>query len=67
MHRVDITADLNDEDQTGYLWTFLSNSGAPSSASSSLMRRPVAGRDRCRAADPRAKPPLRAIARNAST
>ena len=23
MYRVDITADLNDEDQTGYLWTFL--------------------------------------------
>jgi hypothetical protein len=23
MYRVDITADLNDEDQTGYVWTFL--------------------------------------------
>lgn len=23
MYRVDITADLNDEDDTGYLWTFL--------------------------------------------
>lgn len=23
MHRVDITADLNDEDDTGYVWTFL--------------------------------------------
>ena len=23
MYRVDITADLNDEDHTGYLWTFL--------------------------------------------
>jgi hypothetical protein len=23
MHRVHITADLNDEDDTGYLWTFL--------------------------------------------
>lgn len=22
MYRVDITADLNDEDDTGYLWTF---------------------------------------------
>ena len=44
-----------------------SNSGAPSSASSSLMRRLVAGWDRCKVADPRAKPPLRAIARNAST
>jgi hypothetical protein len=28
MYRVDIAADLNDADQTGYLWTFLSNSGA---------------------------------------
>ena len=23
MYRVDINADLNDEDETGYLWTFL--------------------------------------------
>ena len=23
MYRVDITADLNDEDETGYVWTFL--------------------------------------------
>jgi hypothetical protein len=23
MYRVDITADLNDEDHTGYVWTFL--------------------------------------------
>ena len=22
MYRVDVTADLNDEDQTGYVWTF---------------------------------------------
>jgi hypothetical protein len=44
-----------------------SNSGAPSSASSSLMRRLAAGWDRCKAADPRANPPLRTMARNAST
>jgi len=44
-----------------------SNSGAPSSVSSSLIRRLIAGWDRCRAAEPRAKPPVRAMARNAST
>jgi hypothetical protein len=30
MYRVDITADLNDEDQTGYLWTFLDEARDPS-------------------------------------
>jgi hypothetical protein len=29
MYRVDITADLNDEDQTGYLWTFLDEARDP--------------------------------------
>jgi hypothetical protein len=29
MYRVDITADLNDEDQTGYLWTFLDGPARP--------------------------------------
>jgi hypothetical protein len=39
MYRVDITADLNDEDETGYVWTFLDelatrsrSSPAPSSS-----------------------------------
>jgi hypothetical protein len=30
MYPVDITADLNDEDQTGYLWTFLYEARDPS-------------------------------------
>lgn len=29
MYRVDITADLNDEDKTGYLWTFLDEARDP--------------------------------------
>ena len=29
MYRVDIAADLNDEDQTGYLWTFLDEARDP--------------------------------------
>ena len=29
MDRVDITADLNDEDETGYLWTFLDEARNP--------------------------------------
>jgi len=28
--RVDITADLNDEDETGYVWTFLDEARDPS-------------------------------------
>jgi hypothetical protein len=30
MYRVDITADLNDEDDTGYVWTFLDEARDPS-------------------------------------
>lgn len=29
MYRVDITADLNHEDETGYLWTFLDEARDP--------------------------------------
>jgi hypothetical protein len=29
MYHVDITADLNDEDETGYLWTFLDEASDP--------------------------------------
>lgn len=29
IYRVDITADLHDEDQTGYLWTFLDEARDP--------------------------------------
>jgi hypothetical protein len=29
MHRVDVTADLNDEDHTGYVWTFLDEARDP--------------------------------------
>jgi hypothetical protein len=29
MYRVDITADLNDEDHTGYVWTFLDEARNP--------------------------------------
>jgi hypothetical protein len=29
MDRVDITADFNDEDETGYLWTFLDEARDP--------------------------------------
>jgi hypothetical protein len=29
MHHVDITADLNDEDETGYVWTFLDEARDP--------------------------------------
>jgi hypothetical protein len=29
MNRVDITADLNDEDHTGYVWTFLDEARDP--------------------------------------
>jgi hypothetical protein len=29
MYRVDITADLNDEDHTGYVWTFLDEACNP--------------------------------------
>ena len=29
MYRVDITADLNDEDHTGYVWTFLDQARDP--------------------------------------
>jgi hypothetical protein len=31
MCRVDIAADLNDEDETGYLWTFLDEARDPAS------------------------------------
>jgi hypothetical protein len=30
MYRVHIAADLNDEDQTGYVWTFLDEARDPS-------------------------------------
>jgi hypothetical protein len=30
MYHVDITADLNDEDETGYVWTFLDEARDPS-------------------------------------
>jgi hypothetical protein len=30
MYRVDIAADLNDEDETGYVWTFLDEARDPS-------------------------------------
>ena len=30
MYQVDITADLNDEDDTGYVWTFLDEARDPS-------------------------------------
>jgi hypothetical protein len=30
MYRVDITADLNNEDDTGYVWTFLDEARDPS-------------------------------------
>jgi hypothetical protein len=30
MYRVDIEADLNDEDQSGYVWTFLDEAREPS-------------------------------------
>jgi hypothetical protein len=30
MYRVDISADLNDEDDTGYVWTFLDEARDPS-------------------------------------
>jgi len=29
MYRVDITADLNDEDETGYIWTFFDEARDP--------------------------------------
>ena len=29
MYHVDITADLNDEDETGYVWTFLDEARNP--------------------------------------
>ena len=29
MYHVDITADLNDEDETGYVWTFLDEARDP--------------------------------------
>ena len=29
MYRVDITADLNDEDETGYVWSFLDEARDP--------------------------------------
>lgn len=29
MYRVDISADLNDEDDTGYIWTFLDEARDP--------------------------------------
>jgi hypothetical protein len=29
VYRVDITADLNDEDETGYVWTFLDEARDP--------------------------------------
>src|SRR4051794_26617516 len=44
-----------------------SNSGAPSSVSSSRMRRLIAGWEKCSAAEARVKPPWRTIATNAST
>lgn len=31
MHRIDITADLNDEDDTGFVWTFLDEALEPDS------------------------------------
>lgn len=31
MYRVDITADLNDEDDTGFVWTFLDEARDPQS------------------------------------
>jgi hypothetical protein len=33
MYRVDITADLNDQDHTGYLWTFLDEARDPAQIS----------------------------------
>jgi hypothetical protein len=33
MYRVDITADLNDEDDTGYVWTFLDEARDPARSS----------------------------------
>lgn len=49
MYRVDIAADLNDEDDTGYVWTFLDeardpprSSLAPSSWPETKTRRPYA-------------------------
>jgi hypothetical protein len=33
MYRVDITADLNNEDDTGYVWTFLDDARDPSRVS----------------------------------
>jgi hypothetical protein len=39
MYRVDITADLNDEDHTGYLWTFLDEARDPT-----VHLRPLPGR-----------------------
>jgi hypothetical protein len=33
MYRVDITADLNDEDHTGYIWTFLDEARDPAQIS----------------------------------
>jgi hypothetical protein len=48
MYRVDITADLNDEDEAGYVWTFLDEAATPgrsSQAPSSLpgIKMPLAG------------------------
>jgi hypothetical protein len=48
MYRVDITADLNDEDEAGYVWTFLDEArdpGRSSQAPSSLpgIKMPLAG------------------------
>ena len=33
MYHVDITADLNDEDETGYVWTFLDEARDPAQIS----------------------------------
>ena len=37
MYRVDITADLNDEDHTGYVWTFLDEARDPAQITSGAL------------------------------
>jgi hypothetical protein len=44
MYRVDITADLNDEDETGCLWTFLDEVRDPAQITpGALTREPGSG------------------------
>jgi hypothetical protein len=38
MYLVDITADLNDEDETGYVWTFLDEARDPGQISRPILR-----------------------------